>query len=99
VQKAGTGENNDSRRKGSRNSGETDRRPQYLQRINSGELQWKRDPSARDARSGWRPWSGRQYLRRTPTTRPCIFTSAAATMIGAMDEFAGCRRIFPPGSR
>ncbi len=41
----------------------------------------------------------RQYLRRTPTTRPWIFTSAAGTMRGAISEFAGCKRIFPPGSR
>ena len=40
-----------------------------------------------------------QYLRSTPTTRPWIFTSLAATMMGAISEFAGCRRIFPPASR
>ena len=31
----------------------------------------------------------RQYLRKTPITRPWIFTSPAGTIIGAISEFAG----------
>jgi hypothetical protein len=40
-----------------------------------------------------------QYLRKTPMTRPWIFTSLAATMIGPISELAGCRRILPADSR
>jgi hypothetical protein len=40
-----------------------------------------------------------QYFRNTPITLPCIFTSAAATIIGAISEFAGCNRTFPDPSR
>ncbi len=40
-----------------------------------------------------------QYLRRMPMTRPWILTSRPGRRIGSICALAGCRRIFPAGSR
>src|SRR5437764_14753568 len=37
-----------------------------------------------------------QYFRSTPTTRPCTWTEAAGTMMGAILALAGCRRMLSP---